>query len=509
VDVTVFELAVAERPATAWRTAGVFLGCCLPVVVLVYWSTVASIVRDWSADPFAHGYFVLPAVVCLAWTRRNQLRTVTPVAAFAALPIVAALSLLWLLAAVADVHIVQQFAVVALCVGVTWAIAGTAAIRALVFPIGLLLFALPVGDWIAAPLQNVTALAAAKMLRYSIAVTLDRQFISTATTRWHVSEACGGIHYFIACLAVGYVYAGTVYRRWSNRAAFLVAAAAIPVAGNAIRVYTTILLAESGATAVVAGMGHYLYGLLVFTIMMVVLFVTCGRWREDADVQPDSRASRLGATARPVSRTAWCAALAMAIVMTGPSYANAFMARGVAAGFIAPAVSGPWMPGDDDPIPISLDAAAAGSDIVQTYRSAGEVVTINVTSCDASVGAATLISKTPSEEEQAWSTDDVRRRTVEISGEPLIVNEASLRTPSTSARLWTWYDVEGTRTENRHMAKLLRAKARLAGNLRSCSLFSVATWERPGSDAAGVLADFVAHLAPLHTGVPAGGEPTR
>jgi hypothetical protein len=37
-----------------------------------------------------------------------------------------------------------------------------------------------------------------------------------------------------------------------------------------------MLLYELGATRVVAGMGHYLYGVFVFAIVMIVLFVTFG-----------------------------------------------------------------------------------------------------------------------------------------------------------------------------------------------------------------------------------------
>ena len=143
------------------------------------------------------------------------------------------------------------------------------------------------GDRVAPALQNFTALAALKMLALSdVHPILEGQVISIDGNRWRVTEACGGINYFVASLLVGYVYAGLVYRQWGHRLAFLGAAALVPLAANGVRVYTTILLDHYGASRLVSGMEHYLYGVLIFTIVMAVLFVTCGRWREDLPPPP-------------------------------------------------------------------------------------------------------------------------------------------------------------------------------------------------------------------------------
>jgi exosortase/archaeosortase family protein len=52
-------------------------------------------------------------------------------------------------------------------------------------------------------------------------------------------------------LLVGYLYAGLVYRQWRHRLAFLGAAALVPLAANGLRVYTTILLDQYGASRLV------------------------------------------------------------------------------------------------------------------------------------------------------------------------------------------------------------------------------------------------------------------
>src|SRR4029077_364979 len=103
--------------------------------------------------------------------------------------------------------------------------------------------------------------------------------------RWQVAEACSGINYFMASIALGFLYAGTAYRYAVHRAGFFLASGLVPLAGNGLRVYTTILIASLGGTGIASGMEHYLYGWLVFAMMTCLLFATCGRWREEPPAQ--------------------------------------------------------------------------------------------------------------------------------------------------------------------------------------------------------------------------------
>jgi exosortase A len=321
--VTSREALSTPAVASSWRNAYIVLGCCLVLMVVVHRSTVASMVRTWAEDPLAHGYFVVAAAAYLAWSRRERVESMNPRPAFMALPLLGLLSFLWLLANLTSNTQVQQVCLVIMSVALTWAVLGTAAARALAFPFGLLFFTLPFGERLAPALQVFTAHVALAMLTLShVQAALDGVVISIADNGWRVTEACGGINYLVASLAVGYWYAGAVYRRWGHRVAFLIASAVVPLAANLFRVYTTILLDHLGATGVVAGMGHYLYGVFVFGIVMSILFITCGRWHEepstaDGPVFPPEH--KAAVVPRPSARrTLLCAAIGMLLVAIGP-----------------------------------------------------------------------------------------------------------------------------------------------------------------------------------------------
>ena len=322
-SVTSGEPASTSVAAPSWRTPYVVLGCCLVLQVAVHRATVASMVWSWAEDPFAHGYFVVAAAAYLAWSRRERVEALNPQPAFVALPLLGLLSFLWLLGNLTNHTQVQQFCLVTMSGAMAWAVLGTAAVRALAFPLGLLFFALPIGERLAPSLQVFTAHVSLAMLRLSqVHAALDGHVIAIADKGWWVTEACAGINYLVASLAVGYLYAGAVYRQWGHRVGFLVASAVVPLAANAFRVYTTILLDHLGAARVVAGMGHYLYGVLVFGIVMTVLFITCGRWHEEpatADGPVVAPKRKTAAGPRPSARrTVLCAAIGMLLVVIGP-----------------------------------------------------------------------------------------------------------------------------------------------------------------------------------------------
>jgi EpsI family protein len=493
------DVAVIERVAGQWGEAGFVLCCCLTLLLALHHTTVASLHAAWSRDPLGHGFFILPGVVALAWRRRTELARLVPAAAPVALLPLAALSLIWLLGRAGDIDAIQQVAVLAMCVGLTWAVVGGAAVRAFAFPLGLLFFAAPVDAVLAPPLRTMTASVVATMLRWSgISATLDQYFISTASTRWYVSEACGGIHYVVAALAVGYVYAGLVYRGWRNRAAFIVASAVIPMTGNVLRVYTTVLLDEAGATVIVAGMGHYAYGLVVFAVMMTVLVVTCGGWRDDDDLDDEAREYPVRDD-RPVKWATWrtAAIVSLAMVFVGVSAVSAHVIAPPLTEQTPPwnrrQVAVPWSEVESSAMRSSMRLSVDALGRVQAYTSGDSVVAL-YTAAFPPTAVNFELTGVPGVDGKTVTERSGRTRSVELPGDSLTVNETVLRSEQATVRLWTWFEIEGRTTASRRVAKLLFAKARLLGISEPCVQIAVAIEEHENADAVQVLSDFVAHL---------------
>ena len=495
------DVAIVEGVTGQWGGARFVLCSCLALLLVLHRTTIAALLAAWSRDPFGHGYFIVPGVVALAWRRRTQIVRLTPAAEPAALPLLAALSLLWLLGKAGDINAIQQVAVLAMGVGLTWAAVGSAAVQALAFPLGLLCFAAPVDDVLAPALQTMTTSVVAAMLHGSgVLAALDQHVISTASTRWYVSEACGGIHYAVAGLAVGYVYAGVVYRRWRYRIAFMVAAALIPITGNVLRVYTTVLLGEAGANAIVDGMGHYAYGVVVFAAMMTVLVVACGRWRDDLNSEVPESAVRVDRHFQWTTwRTAATVSLAMTLVGGSAVLANVVappLIEGTTRSLDHRQVSAPWREVDSRAIRPATRRTVDSLGRGRAYTSGDSTVAFFAAAFPQAAAESALTGTADADQdtliERGRST-----RTVELPGRSLSVKETLLESQRGTVRVWTWFEVEGRSTASARAAKLLLAKARLFRTCESCVQIAVATEEQESADAVRVLTDFVAHLQPV------------
>jgi exosortase len=492
------DLAVFEDVSQPWRrlSAPLVVGACMALLGVLYFSTLGSLVAAWSRDPFGHGFIVVPGVIYLVWRRRARLMTLQPVATAGALPVLAIVSLAWLLGKAGDIHGLQHLAVLAMPVVVTWAVVGSAVVQALAFPFGLLLFALPIDDALAGSLQTMTASVVATMLRYSgVSAVLDRHFIATTATTWDVTEACGGIHYVIAGLAVGYIYAGLVYHSWRHRAAFAAASLLIPFVGNCLRVYATILLDEAGATAVVDGTAHYAFGLLVFAGMITVLVITCGRWHEDENSAGGSPAPHRRHRAWATRRTAAIVGLTVLLVASAPLSARVLTSPTAAQTEEYRArwrVESPWT----EIAGAQVSQAVTGRSGVRAFRSGERIVELDLAGFPEGGGDAGEIGFTAADQPSrpAWTDADSRRRAVVLPGRSLMLNESQLRSPQSALRRWTWFVIDGDTTASPRLAKLRFAVARLFRRTRPVLQIAVSIEEQPGTDASPVLADFVAHL---------------
>jgi len=483
---------------SSWRDAAVALGLVLAALAALYWSTVTAIVAAWSRDPLGHGYVIVPVAAYLIWDRRSRLKEVHPSTSFLALPFLALLTFVWLLGNLTDTKFIQQVSLVSLAIGAVWAILGTSAARVLLFPLGLLFFALPLGERFIPLLQDLTARFVVNLLTLShVPVLLEGHVISIPGGSWKVAEACSGINYLTASLTIGYIFAGTSYRRWRHRIGFVAGSAIVPLIANALRVYGTILVASVAGASAIAGTKHYLFGWLVFATMTGLLFATCGRWREDDRTESASHAqSRPRST--PIWSTALVTCLAVLVAALGPLAAAPYVSgrNGGSSILASPTASLPWRIADANPFAWAPRFQSPRAEFVRTYQSEGRFVTMFVAYYSTDRVDGKLAGTSNVWFPDPWWPRGRERRTVMIGAHPINVRETMIEGPSSSSLLvWNWYCVDDQCTDNDYLAQAYLAKARLLRRSRESLAVALATDNRPGLEPAAVLQDFLHHLS--------------
>ena len=96
-----------------WKIGAIAAAMLAPL--FLYFATARSIVHIWdSSETFAHGYVILPISLWLLWKRRDTLPLDAAKPYWPALLLLAVCGFGWLLADLAAVQVVQQYAMVAM-----------------------------------------------------------------------------------------------------------------------------------------------------------------------------------------------------------------------------------------------------------------------------------------------------------------------------------------------------------------------------------------------------------
>lgn len=263
----------AKRPV-------ILLSFFLLLWVAVFYESIASAVSVWlTHEAFNHCLFVLPIALYFAYERRHAVYAVRPMFASILIVPLLALQCLWLVGVAADIALFQHIAVFAMIPCVVSMCLGWRVVRVLWFPLGFVMFAVPVGDQLVPLFQVITADLSVLFLQWSgVPVYHDGLFITIPEGVFEVAEACSGIRFFIACVVMGSIIAYVNYQSVYRRVLFVAFSIFLPILANGLRAYGTIMVGHLIDIKYASAADHLIYGwgFFAFVIMLLVLFSRVG-----------------------------------------------------------------------------------------------------------------------------------------------------------------------------------------------------------------------------------------
>ena len=284
----------------SWRQPLAALACVWAAILILFWSDAQAIVSIWlESSTFNHCLLVLPLIFWLVAQRWPELRVLTPRPWLPGLLPIALGAAAWLLGEAGSLGLARHFGLIVMLQGAVIACLGDKVARGIAFPLFYAFFLLPVGEEAVPLMQTVTAEFSMALLGLAgVPAHIEGIFISTPTGYFEVAEACAGVMFLVAMLALGALVANLCFRSWTRRALFMAASIGIPVLANGIRAWATIYIAYlSGSNAVAEGFDHVFYGWIFFAI---VIALTLGAgwpffdrrpgdpWFDPARLQPDA-----------------------------------------------------------------------------------------------------------------------------------------------------------------------------------------------------------------------------
>lgn len=242
------------------------------LVVAMYASPFAALVRDWWTDNqgASYGMLVPPLALYIAWGRRHRTFSVAPRQDARGFFLIVFSCIMFLVGRFGAEYFLTRVSMVLLLAGLSLTFWGWPRTRTLAFPFLLLLTMIPlpmlVYNRLALPLQLLSSqVAAAVVQAFGNSVYRDGNVLHLPHTTLGVAEACSGLHSLASLVVVSLLLGFIECRRLLSRALLLLLAIPFAVAVNVVRVTGTAFLADINEDYA-EGFYHSFSGWLVFLV---------------------------------------------------------------------------------------------------------------------------------------------------------------------------------------------------------------------------------------------------
>lgn len=443
-----------------------------------YWAAIEAAVEVWWVSPtFSHCFLIIPISLYLIWNKRHQLTQMTPRAFPIALAAIIPFVLTWYVGHIVAVNEVQQFSIMAMAQILILAVLGPAVYRVILFPALYLFFLVPTGEYLIRPLQTFTThFINAGLNVCGIPHYTEGTIIELVTGRYEVEEACAGLRFLIATIALGVLFVHLTYRKWHKIVIFMLASFIVPVIGNGFRALGIVLLAYFSDNKIAVGFDHIVYGWGFSVAILLFLFFIGSRFR-DENVEPSPKV-----IAGPPSNAGLLitAVIAVLVVSSGPALAYWERARAYDVNsaalqlpsqlgeYVVGEPTGQWQPKYGEPaarMAVSLTVPQSFSPPVDAF----------VYYYLGSNKGHTLVESTNRLwDEHDWNAVARSQISTHIGPTPVAVNELVLSAPYQHRLVWSVYWAGGKFTTSGMDVRLARLKSMFYGG-NGAALVAVST----------------------------------
>jgi exosortase A len=471
--------AAGASTAPAWRQALTALLLLLGWILYLYRDTGIAMVTIWyRSETFTHAFLVPPISLWLIWRQRHLIAAQTPQPMFATLLLAAGAAFAWLLGDLVAINAVTQLSLVTLLVLAVPAVLGLSVTRLIIFPLGFLFFAVPIGEFVMPQLMEWTANFTVLALRLSgVPVYREGLQFVIPSGHWSVVEACSGVRYLLASLTVGTLFAYLNYQSTRRRMVFMLVSLVVPVVANWMRAYLIVMLGHYSGNKLAVGVDHLIYGWVFFGVVIMLMFVIGARWAEpDKVLLPSSLHMATPAASFSVPNVS-AVAVGFAVLVALPFMANWAIERtqgAVTAQLAAPATLTPGWQASAQPVADFKPAYENPSAEINTsYARQGQSVGLYLGYYQHQDYSRKLVSSSNvlvRSNDKQWARVSSGARAVVLNGQPVAVRTAELRQSALASsgvqnRLLVWqvYWINGRLTSNDYLAKVYSAYDRLTG----------------------------------------------
>lgn len=456
---------------TQWQHAGIALAAVIAFVLFVFYGTVETLVMTWWDKPeYNHCLLILPIIAYLINERREIFQKIAPKGNWLGLVPVLGGGMLWLLGDLADANVVRQFGLLILIQGCLLTILGDRVVRAMIFPIFYMVFLIPFGDFLVPALQDSTLgfiIVALDLI--GIPVFVEGLYLSIPAGDFHVAEACAGLRFLVATVALGTLMANVAYKTVGRQITVVILAFIVPIVANWFRASGIILIAHWSDMKYATGVDHLTFGWIFFAIVLLIFISIAmtftNRGLNDGYID---FSKKYWSANDPVVKRHFVVFFAVVIVIAGiaPVYV-AFINQRLQSfeNYFVQLDGKNWGQDVSDSVGWKPSYQGASQTFHQKQELEGsEAIDIFVAYYKYQNDDIEMIRHgndvIPAD---YWGLVKNKNVNITMNGLPVSINEELILSNRERRLVWYWYWIDGQVITSRYQAKLFDAKAKLLG----------------------------------------------
>lgn len=250
------------------------------LVLVLYFPEIISMVSDWLyKKEYSHGFLIPFISGYIIWTKRDALRD------SAAMPDLKGIFILFMgiallmLGHVAFEPFTRRFSFIITILGLIYLLCGSRILKILLFPLGYLIFMIPLPyviiKSIAVSLRLISAKVTYTILKFSgIPIWQEGANLELPNISLEVADLCTGILSIVAITALSVLYAYFTQRNLVSRLALVLVSIPIAIFSNMLRLIITVGLAYFYGEKILGDVIHQFHGTVNFLITIFLLVLT-------------------------------------------------------------------------------------------------------------------------------------------------------------------------------------------------------------------------------------------
>ncbi len=465
-------------PLSVWRLPWGLVVVAAAIGLLSLWPFWDGLTHMWGwwveAPEYSHGLLIPPIAAFLIWQQKDRLERIPFTGNWWGVATVLLGGALLVIGQLGTVYTIVQYAYVVTLYGLILSFLGWPAFRLIAVPLLILMFMIPLPQFVLANLSTRLQLLSSQLgvdviRAFDISVFLEGNVIDLGGYKLQVAEACSGLRYLFPLMTLGFLMA-CFYKgaRWKRIVLFL-SSIPITVLMNSIRVGTIGVMVEHWGIGMAEGFLHEFQGWMVFMISAAMMLAEIallnrfghetGTWRQLFGVEfPSLTPSTALVRPRRAPASFVAASLLLvafvAITLVLPRAEEIAPPRAAFADY--PMEFGAWRGRRESLEPVYADALKLDDYVMADFTDGGAVVNLYIPYYASQRKGEAVHSPRSCLPGGGWQIRDFDQRTlagVKVGGEPLRVNRALIELGDQRQLVYYWFQQRGRIQTNEFAVK--------------------------------------------------------